>query len=108
MAKFNQGDLNDRPRIPRQQPRKTPPDIEDKVLEIKIKTRLGPKRLSRYLIRYESAEVKRFCNRLKVGIFTLLKEMLLVTDCVMTSNSDRIKLFRKYFYRAPSTKPMAT
>jgi transposase-like protein len=57
VAKYNQGDLNDRPRTPHHQPRKTSPHIEAKVVEIKIKTRLGPKRLSRYLTRYESINV---------------------------------------------------
>lgn len=57
ITKYRQGDLKDRPKIPRHQPRKTPPYIETKVIEIKIKTRLGPKRLSRYLKRYESIDV---------------------------------------------------
>ncbi|MEO0076123.1 MAG: helix-turn-helix domain-containing protein [candidate division WOR-3 bacterium] len=55
--KFQQGNLKDRPKTPHRQPRKTPPEIEAKVVEIKIKTRLGPKRLSRYLARYASINV---------------------------------------------------
>lgn len=55
--KFQQGNLKDRPKIPHRQPRKTSAEIEAKVVEIKIKTRLGPKRLSRYLARYASINV---------------------------------------------------
>ncbi|MCX7785766.1 MAG: helix-turn-helix domain-containing protein, partial [candidate division WOR-3 bacterium] len=57
IAKYRQGNLKDRPKTPHHQPKKTLPQIEAKVVEIKIKTRLGPKRLSRYLSRYESINV---------------------------------------------------
>jgi hypothetical protein len=55
--KYRQGDLKDRAKIPHHQLRKTPLHIETKVIEIKIKTRLGPKRLSRYLKRDEPIDV---------------------------------------------------
>jgi len=48
----NTGMLEDKSKAPINQPRKTPSDIETKVIEVKNKTRLGPKRLSRYLDKY--------------------------------------------------------
>jgi len=51
------GDLSDRPRIPKHQPNKTPPEIEEKVIAAKNKTRLGPIRLSLYLSKYEQVHV---------------------------------------------------
>lgn len=53
IGKDKEKDLRDRPRTPKHQPRKTPPEIEDKVIEAKNKTHLGPERLSRYLLKYE-------------------------------------------------------
>ena len=52
-----EGDLTDRSRAPRRQPTKTPVEIEDRVVEAKNKTRLGPKRLSLYLEKYEQLTV---------------------------------------------------
>jgi hypothetical protein len=49
LRKENEGDLKDRPRTPHHQHRRTPSALEDKVMEIKNKTSLGPERLSRYL-----------------------------------------------------------
>jgi transposase len=57
LHKWAEGDLRDRPKTPRRQPNKTPPEIEDQVLAAKNKTRLGPERLSRYLQKYEGLAV---------------------------------------------------
>ncbi|MDT8381695.1 MAG: hypothetical protein RQ728_05505, partial [Brevefilum sp.] len=51
------GDLSDRSRIPKHQPNKTAPEIEDKVIEAKNKTHLGPIRLSLYLAKYKQIHV---------------------------------------------------
>jgi putative transposase len=53
LSKQRQGDLKDRSKRPRRQPRKSAPEVEDKVVEAKNKTRLGPKRLAIYLRKYE-------------------------------------------------------
>jgi transposase len=53
MTKQQQGDLRDRPKTPRRQPRKTPAPIEERVVAAKNRTRLGPKRLALYLAKYE-------------------------------------------------------
>jgi transposase len=53
LEKKKSGNLADSSRAPHNQPRKTSTKIEDKVVEIKNKTKLGPKRLSRYLKKYE-------------------------------------------------------
>ncbi len=52
LNKAKEGDLRDRSRAPRHQPGKTPSAIEDKVVEVKNRTHLGPERLSRYLSEY--------------------------------------------------------
>jgi transposase-like protein len=57
LRKQASGDLSDRPRTPKHQPNKTPAVIEDKVIEAKNKTHLGPMRLSLYLAKYEQVEV---------------------------------------------------
>ena len=57
IRKGREGDLKDRSRAPEHQPRKTSAAIEDKVIEIKNKTRLGPERLSRYLKGHEGISV---------------------------------------------------
>ncbi len=57
IKKEGEGDLKDKSRAPKHQPRKTPAAIEDKVIEIKNKTRLGPERLSRYLKQHEGISV---------------------------------------------------
>ena len=57
LRKEAEGDLDDRSRAPIGQPNKTPPEIEQKVIEAKNKTRLGPKRLSLYLSKYEAIKV---------------------------------------------------
>ena len=51
------GDLRDRSRAPRRQPNKTPDHIEARVIAAKNKTRLGSKRLSIYLEKYEQLRV---------------------------------------------------
>jgi len=57
VKKEREGNLKDRSRTPHHQPRKTPRAIEKRVIEVKNKTHLGPKRLSRYLKRYENITV---------------------------------------------------
>ena len=57
LKKEKAGDLRDRSRAPRHQPKKTPAAVEDKVVEVKNRTRLGPERLSRYLKEYERLSV---------------------------------------------------
>jgi transposase len=46
LRKQGEGDLRDRPRTPRRQPRKTPAAVEELVIEAKNRTHLGPQRLS--------------------------------------------------------------
>jgi len=53
LAKSKEGNLKDRPKIPKHQPNKTPAKTEGKVIKAKNKTHLGPKRLSRYLEKHE-------------------------------------------------------
>lgn len=57
LRKQEEGDLSDRSKTPKRQPRKTPKYIENRVLETKNKTGLGPKRLSKYLEKYEEINV---------------------------------------------------
>lgn len=57
IRKRNEGSLLDSPRAPINQPKKTPSNIEDCVINAKNKTRLGPKRLSIYLRKYEQTIV---------------------------------------------------
>ena len=53
LAKSKEGNLKDRPKIPKHQPNKTPAKTEDKVIKAKNKTHLGPKGSSRYLKKHE-------------------------------------------------------
>jgi transposase len=57
LAKSRSGDLRDRPKTPRRQPRKTPANIEEQVLTAKNLTHLGPKRLALYLAKYEDVHL---------------------------------------------------
>src|SRR4030042_4450440 len=57
IKKDNEGNLDDRSKAPKTNPRRTASSIEDKVIEVKNKTHLGPKRLSIYLKKYESLNV---------------------------------------------------
>ena len=57
LNKEKEGDLKDRSKAPKHQPNKTPNKTEDIVIKIKNKTHLGPKRLSRYLKKYEKVLV---------------------------------------------------
>mgnify|MGYP001409230248 CR=1 FL=1 len=57
IKKAQEGNLKDRSKVPKNQPGKTPPAIEDKVIESKNKTRLGPARLSRYLKKYDRLSI---------------------------------------------------
>jgi len=56
-TKAEEGDLTDRPKAPKHQPNKTSAEVEAKVIEVKNKTRLGPKRLSIYLAKHEKINV---------------------------------------------------
>jgi hypothetical protein len=77
LKKGREGDLRDRSRAPRYQPKKTPAAVEDKVVELKNRTHLGPERLSRYLQEHEGLSVpvgtirhilRRNKGRLKYGL----------------------------------------
>jgi transposase len=57
IQKEKEDDLRDRSRAPQHQPRRTPAEVEDKVVAAKNKTHLGPERLSRYLKNYEGVDV---------------------------------------------------
>ena len=57
IKKEREGDLKDRPKVPKHQPRRTPMAIEDKVIEVKNRTRLGPERLSLYLKQHEGISI---------------------------------------------------
>jgi transposase len=57
LTKQAEGDLKDRSRVPKRQPNKTPAETEQKVVKARNKTRMGPKRLSIYLRKYEGIEV---------------------------------------------------
>jgi len=57
LKKQKEEDLKDRLKRPKTSPSKTSNEIEDKVIEVKNKTRLGPKRLSKYLKKYEGIYV---------------------------------------------------
>ncbi len=52
-AKERTGELADQSHRPHRQPRKTSPEIEERVIAAKNRTRLGPKRLALYLAKYE-------------------------------------------------------
>jgi transposase-like protein len=52
-AKERRGDLTDGSHRPHRQPRKTAPEIEERVIATKNRTRLGPKRLALHLSKYE-------------------------------------------------------
>jgi len=52
-----EGDLRDRSKVPRHQPTRTPPQIEQQVVAAKNRTRLGPQRLSIYVRKYKGIEV---------------------------------------------------
>ena len=57
IAKNKEGNLCDRSKAPKTCPTQTSATVEDKVLEVKNKTHLGPKRLSIYLAKYENLTV---------------------------------------------------
>lgn len=58
LRKQGEGDLTDRSKAPKCCPNKTADEVENKVIEIKNKTRFGPKRLSIHLKKYYQ---KRVC-----------------------------------------------
>jgi transposase len=71
--KEKEGDLKDRSKAPNHLPRKTPQVIENKVVEVKNKTRFGAERLSRYLKQHEGISVppgtvRHILRRNKKGI----------------------------------------
>lgn len=57
LKKEKEGNLKDRSKAPIHCPRKTSDAIEQQVIALKNKTHLGPKRLSRYLLKYEDTTV---------------------------------------------------
>lgn len=57
LRKQGEGNLADRPKAPHRQPGKTPRQLEEKVIEAKNQTRLGPKRLSLHLSKYVGVTV---------------------------------------------------
>lgn len=57
IRKAEEGDLEDRPRVPKYQPTRTPQDIEDRVIKVKKETRLGAERLSHYLKEREGLSI---------------------------------------------------
>lgn len=57
IAKAKSGNLQDRPKTPLHQPRKTPSALEERVIALKNTTNLGPKRLALYLARYEQLKL---------------------------------------------------
>ena len=57
LANQQTGDLSDLARTRRRQPAKTDPTVEQQVVAAKNKTRLGPKRLSLDLAKYEGLQL---------------------------------------------------
>ncbi len=57
LRKEREGNLKDRSKTPANQPRRTPALVEDKVIEVKCRTRYGPERLSRYLKQHEGLSI---------------------------------------------------
>ena len=57
LSKQATGDLRDRSRVPKRQPNKTPAKVEQQVVDARNLTRMGPKRLSIYLAKYETINV---------------------------------------------------
>jgi transposase len=57
LRKHSEDNLCDRSKAPIHSPNKTPEELEGKVIEIKNKTHLGPKRLSRHLNKYHNLNV---------------------------------------------------
>jgi transposase len=57
LKKETGGDLSDRSKAPKHSPNKTSPETENKVIKAKNKTKMGAKRLSLYLKRYENLQV---------------------------------------------------
>src|SRR5688572_5384156 len=57
LTKEQEGNLKDRSKAPIHQPRKTKESVEDQVIAVKNKTRLGPKRLSIYLDKHQNLKL---------------------------------------------------
>ena len=57
IRKAEEGNLEDRSRVPKYQPTRTPWDIENKVIEARNRTQFGAERLSRYLQECEGLSI---------------------------------------------------
>lgn len=57
IKKEKEGDLRDRAKVAKHQPRRTPMAIEDRVIEVKNRASLGPERLSRHLNKHEGIPI---------------------------------------------------
>jgi len=57
LKKQASGDLNDRSKVPKRQPGKTPAAVEQQVIAAKNKIHFGPIRLSLYLSKYKGTQV---------------------------------------------------
>lgn len=57
LKKESEGDLSDRSKAPIHSPNKVSGEVEDKVIEVKNKTRMGAKKLSGYLRKHENLTV---------------------------------------------------
>jgi len=57
ISRSKTGNLTDRPRIPRYQPRKTSIEIEEKVIEARNATRFGPGKIAAYLKKHENISI---------------------------------------------------
>ncbi len=49
VSRSKAGNLSDRLRVPKHQPKKTPPEIEGKVIEARNATKFGPRKIAIYL-----------------------------------------------------------
>jgi len=97
LSKQREGDLTDRSRAPKTSPRRTAPEVEDKVIELKNQTRLGPKRLAIHLDKY---------HKLKVAYGTI-RHILSRNKARLTYplKSQRTKLGKREFVDWYSAKP---
>ena len=73
LKKKEEGDLRDRSRTPKHQPRRTPLPVEDRVIEVRNRTHLGPERLAIYLRDNEdlsapAGTIRHILRRNRVGL----------------------------------------
>jgi len=64
------GNLKDKSRVPKNQPKKTPQEIENIILKYKYKTQLNPKELAEHLKKHEGIDlsvgtIRHIINRLE-------------------------------------------